>query len=101
MLVVPLLLCLGTPSLLRLATPHTEGTGGIYLAKGGNGKKVLVITAYHILFSPNNSNVGYAHTNTSAPCHNILLLSTKAFNNFLDSIKIKIDQHSIMVEHHE
>ncbi|KIM91538.1 hypothetical protein PILCRDRAFT_707 [Piloderma croceum F 1598] len=89
-------------SIAAQATPHTEGTGSIYLAKGSESKKVLLITTRHILFQPNNRpNIDYACTNTSAPPRNVLLLSTKAFNNFLDSIKIRIGRHGIMVEHHE
>ena len=89
-------------SIAAQATPHAEGTGGIYLAEGGDSKKVLLVTARHVLFPPNDGpNVGYARTNISAPRRNVLLLGTKAFDNFLDSIKIKIGQRGIMVEHHE
>ncbi|KAI0247212.1 hypothetical protein BJV78DRAFT_953540 [Lactifluus subvellereus] len=89
-------------SIAAQATPHAEGTGGIYLAEGGDSKKVLLVTARHVLFPPDNGpHVNYAHTNTSAPRRNVLLLGTKAFNNFLDSIKIRIGEHAIMVELHE
>ncbi|KIM75663.1 hypothetical protein PILCRDRAFT_92001 [Piloderma croceum F 1598] len=88
-------------SIAAQATPHAEGTSSIYLTKGRKSKKVLLVTARHVLFPPNDRpNINYAHTNTSAPRRNVLL-GTKAFNNFLDSIKIRIGQHSIMVECHE
>jgi hypothetical protein len=81
------------------ATPHIEGTGGLYLAEGGDSKKVLLVTARHVLFPPNEGpNVNYARTNTSAQPRNLLLLGTKAFENLVESIKIRIGRHGIMVE---
>ena len=81
------------------ATPHAEGTGGLYLAEGGDSKKVLLATARHVLFPPNEGpNVNYARTNISAPRHNALLLDTKAFDNLIKSIKIRIAEHAIMAE---
>ena len=89
-------------SIAAQATPRTEGTGGIYLSEGGDSKKVLLVTARHVLFPPNDgSNVYYARTDPSAPRRDVLLLGTKAFDNFLDSIKIRIRRHGIMAERHE
>jgi hypothetical protein len=34
-------------SIAAQATPYVEGTGGFYLAEGGNSKKVLLVTARH------------------------------------------------------
>jgi len=77
-------------------TPHIEGTGGLYLAEGGDSKKVLLVTACHIFFPPNKGpNVNYAHRNTGTPRHNVLLLGTKAFDNFVKSIKSTIRQHGV------
>ena len=65
-------------SIAAQATPFAEGTGGIYLAEGGDSKKVLLVTARHVLFPPNDGpNVNYARTNTSASRCNVLLLGTK------------------------
>ena len=62
----------------------------------------MLVTARHALFPPNDgSNVYYARTDPSAPRRDILLLSTKVFDNFLDSIKIRIRWHGIMAERHE
>ena len=97
----PLTPALGLP-IAAQATPHIEGTGGIYLAEGGYSKKVLLVTARHVLFPPDDGpNVGYAHTNSSAPPRNVLLLGTKAFDNFLDSIKTKIRGQHVMVDFYE
>jgi hypothetical protein len=86
-------------SIAAQATPNTEGTGGLYLAKGGDSKKLLLVTARHVLFPPNETpNVDYARTNTSAPRRDVLLLGTKAFDNFAKSTKIRIVHHSIRAE---
>jgi hypothetical protein len=85
-------------SIAAQATPHAEGTGGLYLAEGGDSKRVLLVTARHVLFPPNEGpNVGYARTNISAPRRNVLLLGTKAFNDLLESIKIRVGGHAIKV----
>ncbi|KAI1788973.1 hypothetical protein LXA43DRAFT_1096856, partial [Ganoderma leucocontextum] len=81
------------------ATPHAEGTGGLYLAEGHDSKKVLLVTARHVLFPPNEGpNVSYARKNTSAPRRNVLLLGTKVFDNLVKSIRIRIGRYGIMVE---
>ncbi|KAG9111561.1 hypothetical protein FRC07_008046 [Ceratobasidium sp. 392] len=85
-------------SIAAQTTPHAEGTGGIYLAEGGDSKKVLLVTARHVLFPPSyGPNVDYPHTNTGTRRRNVLLLGTKAFDDFLNSIMIRIGQHSLMV----
>ncbi|RDB24643.1 hypothetical protein Hypma_008248 [Hypsizygus marmoreus] len=84
-------------SIAAQATPHTEGTGGLYIAEDGDSEKVLLITARHVLFPQNEPNVAYPRANTRAP-HRVLLLGTKAFDNLLDSIKIRIGHHAVMVE---
>ena len=86
-------------SIAAQATPHAEGTGGIYLAEGGDSKKVLLVTARHVLFPPNYGlNVDYARTDTSAPRRDVLLLGTKAYDNLLKSIEIKAEGHGNLVK---
>ncbi|KAF8844164.1 hypothetical protein BDN67DRAFT_987988 [Paxillus ammoniavirescens] len=66
-------------SIAAQATSHAERLGGFYLAEGGDSKKVLLVTARHVLFPPNDGlNVDCARTNTSAPRRNVFLLGTKA-----------------------
>jgi hypothetical protein len=92
----PLTPALGIP-IAAQATPHAEGTGGLYLAEGDDSK-VLLVTARHVHFPPNEGpNVDYARTDTSAPRCNVLL-GTKAFDNLIKSIKIRIRRYGIMVE---
>ena len=88
-------------SIAAQARPHVKGTGGLYLCKGGDSKDVLLVTARHVLFPPNEGlNVDYTHTNASAPRRNVLLLGTKAFDNFVKTIKLRIRQHGIMADYH-
>lgn len=96
----PLTPTLGLPIALQEATRDDEGTGGLYLAKGGNSKTILLLTARHVLFPPNlDPNTPYSRSNTKAARRRVLLLGRRAFDNFLDSIKIRIGEHSILVDY--
>ncbi|KAF9510462.1 hypothetical protein BS47DRAFT_1348022 [Hydnum rufescens UP504] len=89
---------LAGPSLLKpvrdidpTADPRliAEGTGGFYLAQGGDSKNILLVTAHHVFFPPD---VDYAHTNISAPRLN-------AFDNLIKFIKTKSRDHSLIAAH--
>jgi hypothetical protein len=82
-------------------TPHAEGTGGLYLAEGGDSNNLLLVTAHHVLFPTAGPNVDYAYTNISVPRKDVLLLGTKAFDDLVKSIKIRIGRHGLMVELYE
>jgi hypothetical protein len=76
------------PSIAALATLHAEGTGGLYLAEGGGSQKVLLLTARHVLFPPNEGfNIDYAPRNPSARRRLVVLLGTRAFDDLVKSIK--------------
>jgi hypothetical protein len=94
---VLLLLRSGSPSLPR---PHlTLRVLGLYLTEGCDSKKVLPVTARHVLFPLNEkANVDYARTNTSTPRPYVLLLGAKAFDDFVKSVKIRIRQYGIKFE---
>ena len=88
-------------SIAAQTTPYVEGTGGLYLAEGGESMNNLLITARHVLFPPDQGiNVEYPHANTSTR-RKVLILGTKAFENLVKSIKIRIGSHAAMVEHYE
>jgi hypothetical protein len=72
------------------ATPHVGGTGGLYLAEGGDSKKILLVTARHVLFPNEGPNVNYTCTKTGAPCRKVLHLGTKAFDNLVRSIRVRV-----------
>lgn len=73
-------------------TPGAEGTGGLYLAEGGDSKKVLLVTAHHVLFpsTEEKPDISYTNTNTSAPRRDVLLLGTEAYSSLVESIKSSI-----------
>jgi hypothetical protein len=86
------------------ATPHFEGTGGIYICEGGESKRVFFLTAWHVVsvIPPNaGRNELYALTKVSQPCHDILLLGTKAFQDVLEFIMAKIGRQAILVDHYK
>ncbi|KAI0259708.1 hypothetical protein BC834DRAFT_833072 [Gloeopeniophorella convolvens] len=95
----PLTSALGL-SIAAEATPHAEGTGGIYLAEGGNSKKILLVTARHVLFPPNDSGLNH-NDNTFAPRHDVLLLGTRAFNNFFTSLRTALESLGAAFERYE
>ena len=95
-----------TPALgLRIAaraTPHFEGTGGIYICEGGERKSVFVLTARHVVVPPNaGRNELYSRTKVSQPRRAVLLLGSKAFQDVLESIMVRIGRQAILVDHYE
>lgn len=97
----PLTPALGLP-IAASDTPHVEGTGGLYLAEGGDSEKILLVTARHVLFPPNEEpDVDYACTEPSAPRRDVLLLGTRAFDNLDESVKKRIRRNTFMVEYYE
>ncbi|KAF8345616.1 hypothetical protein F5887DRAFT_917279 [Amanita rubescens] len=65
-------------------TPEDQGSGGLYLAEGGDSKRILLVTARHVVFK-NEPNDNYTYT--SGPRRNVLLLGTRAFDDLVESIK--------------
>ncbi|TFK85269.1 hypothetical protein K466DRAFT_622915 [Polyporus arcularius HHB13444] len=84
-----------TPALgLRIAskdTPHVEGTGGFSFAEGGDSDEIFLVTAGHVVFPPDAAfNDNYAFLDSSTPRHDVLLLGTNTFNDFVDCCKRQI-----------
>ena len=81
------------------ATPHLEGTGGIYIREGG---RVLVLTARHVVIPPNaEPNELYSRRNVSQPRREVLLLGNQAFQDELRSITVAIERQDILVNHYK
>lgn len=83
--------------------PDAQGTMGLYFAEGGASDKVLGLTCHHVLFktdATNNNSYALA-SNTSAPRKYVQLLGTRAFDKLLDSIRLRIGRHAIMLGQHE
>ncbi|KAI0927764.1 hypothetical protein AcW1_005200 [Taiwanofungus camphoratus] len=93
-------LCL---SIAAADRPEAQGTMGLYFAEGGASDKVLGLTCHHVLFKTDaTTNNSYAlASNTSAPRKYVQLLGTRAFDKLLDSIRLRIGRHAIMLEQHE
>ncbi len=72
------------------ATPHVAGTGGFFMAEGGESKELFLITARHVVLPEKEMHVKFEQKNVSQPRSNILLLGEEAYRSCLMSIKDKI-----------
>lgn len=91
-----------TPALgLQIATraaPHFEGTGGIYICEG---ERVFVLTARHVVFPLNaGRNELYSCKKVGQPRHDVLLLGSKALQDVLNSIMVRVGRQAILVDHY-
>ncbi|KAJ3912719.1 hypothetical protein F5877DRAFT_53614 [Lentinula edodes] len=90
-----------TPSLgLHISTrarPNTEGTMALYLAKGDGSNDLLGLSCRHVLIGRKEANVDYV-------CHpggllqDVLLFGKRSYANLVQSIKVRIADHSTWVE---
>ncbi|KAI0760742.1 hypothetical protein C8Q74DRAFT_251673 [Fomes fomentarius] len=92
-----------TPALgLPIATsdrPDAQGTMALYFAEGGQSDKVLGLTCHHVLFKTDDQhNDEYVFRGAGAPRKYVRLLGNNRFQRLLDSIKLRIGRHGIMVE---
>ena len=84
------------------STSWAEGTGGFYMAEGGDSKRILLVTARHVVFPPNIvDNNRYECENPNQPHRNVLLLGDDAFNKLLTSIQSEIGSAAIDGEYQE
>jgi hypothetical protein len=95
-----------TPTLgLQIAavsTPLSEGTGGLYIAEGGDSNKIFLLTARHVVFPSNEgSNDDYVLASDNTPFHEVQLIGTKTFENYLESAKKRVFIHGREVEYYE
>ncbi|KXN93289.1 hypothetical protein AN958_00213, partial [Leucoagaricus sp. SymC.cos] len=82
--------------------PNTQGTMAVYFAEGGESTKTLALTCHHVVLKVDaNTNDDYTFWGTGAPRKNVQLLGTRAFDRLLDSIRLRISRHGIMVKIHE
>ena len=69
------------------ATPHLEGTGGLFVGEGGTSKRIFLLTARHVVFPVSNeSNVNCVLTNTGQPRCKVNLMGSTGFQKFTDDI---------------
>ena len=81
----PLTTTLGLP-IAAEETPDFQGTMGFYFK---DGEDLYGVTARHVLFPLDKDNSDYTY-NRSAPRKDVLLMGTKAWEIYLNSIKIAI-----------
>ncbi|KAH9986587.1 hypothetical protein BJV77DRAFT_965122 [Russula vinacea] len=84
----PLRSTLGLP-ICAQSMPLAEGTGGFFITEGGNAERLLLVTARHVIFTPDN-NKHFEHKDGSQGRYNVMLFGDVAFNKYLESIKDKI-----------
>jgi hypothetical protein len=66
------------------------------MGEGGDSNKLLIITARHVVLPPNKvPNDKFERKNVSGPRFNVLLLSDKAYENYLTSIRDRIGEHGV------
>ena len=70
----------------------------LYLAEGGDSNRLLGLSCRHVLFGSREVNSDHVH-HPSRPSRKVILLGSKAFTNLVDSIKLRIGRHGIMIEH--
>ncbi|KAI0250101.1 hypothetical protein BJV78DRAFT_1222725 [Lactifluus subvellereus] len=96
----PLTTMLGLPVCSR-STPWTEGTGGLFIAKGGKPERLLLVTACHVIFTPDKEkNEHFERKNNSQRRHDVMLFGDAAFKKYLESIQVKIKGKGVMAEYH-
>jgi hypothetical protein len=85
-----------------LATPHFEGTGGLYLREGGESKRVFLLTTRHVVLPPSaGNNELYARHTPKGPWRQVILLGSKAYDVALTSIMHKIEGQNYLVDHYK
>lgn len=85
------------------ATPCSEGTGGIHICEGGESKRVFVLAARHVVIPPDaGCNELYSCAKVSRRRRrDVLLLGSKAFQNVLESIMVRIACKASLVDHYK
>ncbi|KAK0225014.1 hypothetical protein EDD85DRAFT_980166 [Armillaria nabsnona] len=97
----PLTTTLGLP-ICAQSTPWAEGTGGFFITEGGNTERLLLVTARHVVFTPDkNDNKHFEHKNDSQHRYNVTLFSDAAFNKYLGSIQAEIEGKAFMARYKE
>ena len=96
----PLKSTLGLP-ICAQSTPLAEGTGGFFITEGGNAERLLLVTARHVIFTPDNNNKHFERKDDGQGRYNVMLFGDVAFNKYLESIKDKIRSAAFHIEFYE
>jgi hypothetical protein len=82
-------------------TPHSEGTGALYLHESSQSDRVLLLTARHIVFPPlKHKNELYVRNSSSEPGHveNVLILGSKAYSDAIADMLAQIGVETILID---
>ncbi|KAH8981224.1 hypothetical protein EDB86DRAFT_447202 [Lactarius hatsudake] len=87
-------------SICSQSTPSTEGTGGFFLSEGSGSKRLLLVTARHVVFPlDKDKNKLFERKSSSERRHDIVMFSDESFKQYLVSIKEKIRVQGFNVDY--
>ncbi|KAH7889041.1 hypothetical protein F5I97DRAFT_1935411 [Phlebopus sp. FC_14] len=81
-------------------TPWAEGTAAFFLEESGEGKRLLLATARHVVL-PGSDNASFEHKSVSQARHDVLVLSDVSFKQRLDAVKKQIKAQDIIISYQE
>ena len=98
----PITTTLGLP-ICAQSTPWAGGTAGFFISEGGNTKRLLLVTARHVvLTSPDKSKNDHFERNDDSQCrHDVMLFSDTSFDEYLKSIQAEIRVNAVDAEYNE
>ncbi|KAJ6260578.1 hypothetical protein Dda_4804 [Drechslerella dactyloides] len=86
----PLDVALSLPIAAR-ATSDAEGSGGLYIAEGGAGKNIYLLTARHVVLHPLRMPNDAVVAHRSAPRREVMLLGPEGFDKMVSRVSGYID----------
>ncbi|KAE9384186.1 hypothetical protein BT96DRAFT_929422 [Gymnopus androsaceus JB14] len=99
----PLTTSLGL-SICAQSTLWAEGTGGFFIIKEGNPKRLLLVTARHVVLPLDkkgeniHENIHISYNDSTTSPHNVVLLGETFLERHLESLKNKIDLHKSSID---
>ncbi|KAJ6463459.1 hypothetical protein C8R45DRAFT_520868 [Mycena sanguinolenta] len=81
------------------STFSVEGTGGFFLDEGGDGKRLLLVTARHVVFNDDNKTL--CENNSDDSDHDVLLFNDASFQQHLATIQNEIRLQGRGIEIHQ
>lgn len=83
-------------------TPYLEGTGALYLCEGGQSDRIFLLTARHVPLPPSvHRNKLYERKSSKQRRHEVLILGSKAYQDALEDMMVKIGHECIFVDQHK
>ncbi|THU83806.1 hypothetical protein K435DRAFT_420482 [Dendrothele bispora CBS 962.96] len=81
-------------------TPDIGGTGGLFVFDPRHPGKIFLVTARHVIFSPDENNEHYCHSNTQ-PHEKVLLFSDGAVKEQIEAIGKAIREIRVDIQHQQ